>query len=97
MEFRISVKSLDDISEDGQMCPGPYSPFSAEAELGSFSKSGAPKSFIGKLNNVPLEKILEFKFTPGVAVSFRGFPYTFEELEKDGAFKLRRGVGEAMQ
>jgi hypothetical protein len=62
-----------------------------EAELGGFSESGFPSVFNGKLIDVPLEKILEFKFSPGVDVVFRGSGYIFEELEKDGTFKLCRG------
>jgi hypothetical protein len=51
-----------------------------------------PKRIVRKLIDATLEQILDFKFSPGVEVSFRGSGYKFEQLEKDKAFALRRGL-----
>jgi hypothetical protein len=62
----------------------------AETTLGSFPLLAFPDSFEGKLVDVPLEKIMGLKFTPGVLVSVSGKRYKFERLEGDGTFVLRK-------
>jgi hypothetical protein len=63
----------------------------AEADLGQYSEFGFPNVFTGKLVDASEKNILNFKFLPEVEVVFRGSGYKFEELDKDGAFILRRG------
>jgi hypothetical protein len=62
-----------------------------DVDLGQYSEFEHPDAFVGKLVDATLEKILELKFSPGVEATFRGSVYKFEELEKDGTFKLRKG------
>lgn len=72
-------------------CEAKSTEVKAEADLGRYSEFGFPDAFTGKLVDVPLEQMLNFKFLPDVQVVFRGTWYVFDELEKDGTFLLRRG------
>jgi hypothetical protein len=91
MEYLLSITSLIDTDAQGRKLRSPVTSVLADADLGQYSKSGFPNVFTGKLADVSDEKILDFKFLPEVEVVFRGSGYKFEELDKDGSFKLRRG------
>jgi hypothetical protein len=71
---------------------GPAICVTAEADLGEDLEHGCPDSFEGHFIDVPLEKLLDFTDRQHNAqVGFRGGRYHLERLEKDRAFKLRRG------
>jgi hypothetical protein len=92
MEYPLSITSHVDTDAQGRKLRSPITSVLAEADLGQYSEFGFPDVFTGRLVDVPVEHILDFKFSPGVEVVFRGSGYEFEEIEKDGTFKLRRGA-----
>jgi hypothetical protein len=91
MLYTLSINHLVSIDPQGRKLRSSIREVQAEAELGLTALSGFPGSFFGKLVNVSPQQIHSFKFNREVEVSFRGSTYTFEELEQDGSFKLRRG------
>ena len=90
-KYPLSINYLVEVDKRGRKLRSPVTSVMAEADLGQYSKSGFPNVFTGKLVDESDEKILDFKFLPEVEVVFRGSGYKFEELDKDGSFKLRRG------
>ena len=97
MEYLLSITHVVETDPQGRKLRSPIMEVMAEADLGQYAKSGFPDPFCGKLVNASLPQILNFKYLPEVEVLFRGTWYTFEELEQDGSFKLRRGSIEASQ
>ncbi len=87
----LSMNNLVGIDPQGHKLRSRITEVWAEAELGQYAEFGFPDPFSGKLVNTPPEQILEFKSLPEVEVIFRGTWYTFEVLEQDGTFRLRRG------
>lgn len=92
MQYLLSVTNLVGIDPQGRRLRSRITEVLAAAELGQYAEFGFPDPFCGKLVNASLEQILQFKSLPEVEVAFRGTWYTFEELEQDGSFKLRRGT-----
>ncbi len=88
MNYILPITSLIDPQEKFR---GLVKYVTVDVDLGQHSEFESPDAFVGKLVDATLEKILELKFSPGVEATFRGSAYRFEELEKDGTFKLRRG------
>jgi hypothetical protein len=88
--YPLSIDSLVEIDAQGRKLRSPTTSVLAEAGLDQYSESGFPVVFAGRLVDVPFEQILDFKFLPEVEVGFKGARYKFEEIEKDGTFKLRR-------
>jgi hypothetical protein len=91
MQYTLSLTHLVQIDQQGRRLRSRVTEVLVEAELGEKEKFGFPDPLIGKLVNASPEEILQFKSLPEVEVAFRGTWYTFEELEQDGSFKLRRG------
>jgi hypothetical protein len=91
MKYSLSITSLVEVDTQGRKLRSPVTSIMAEADLGQYSEFGFPNVFTGKLVDASEKNILNFKFLPEVEVVFRGSGYKFEELDKDGAFILRRG------
>jgi len=91
MKYSLSITSLVEVDTQGRKLRSPVTSVMAEADLGQYSKFGFPHVFTGNLVDTSEEKIFDFKFLPEVEVVFRGSGYKFEELDKDGSFRLRRG------
>ncbi|AXC16097.1 hypothetical protein ACPOL_6889 (plasmid) [Acidisarcina polymorpha] len=90
MECFLSITRQVDTDHEGRKSRSPVTSVRAEADLDQDAASGAPDFFFGKLLDVTLGQIIQFKFAPGVEVGFRGKRYKFEELGKSGSFKLRK-------
>ena len=92
MEYSLSINHRLRIDAAGRELRSNMIPVTVEADLEErHSNFGFPATFTGKLVNVPLELLHNFKFAPRVEAVFRGSGYKFEGLENDGSFKLRRG------
>ena len=60
----------------------------AETNLGPSPQLDDPRSFSGKLINVPLQQIQEIRSGKDLEVGFEGKRYRFGRLEDDGGFEL---------
>ncbi|WP_263386027.1 hypothetical protein [Granulicella arctica] len=88
MEYPLSITSIVETDHEGRQLRSKVTHVMATADLGPFASFGFPAFFFGKLVDVSEEQILYFKHAPGVDVIFRGGGYKFEDLEKNGVFKL---------
>ena len=88
MECALTITSVIETDAKGCDRRSDATAVMAEAELGPFSFFGVPEFFFGKLVGASEQQILYFNFAPGVIAAFRGTAYSFEAIEKSGAFKL---------
>ena len=92
MKHRFSITSLIEVDPSRHLeRRGPLTVVVAETNLGPFPQFH-PESFEGKLVDVSEEQVHDLKFGQGVVAGLEGVGYIFEELEKDGTFKLRKRV-----
>lgn len=86
MECPLAITTLTQADPEGRPLRSSAVYVMATADLDPASSS--PAFVFGKLVDVSEEQILEFKQGTAVNVLFRGAEYRFEELEKNGVFKL---------